>query len=78
MAGRADATVGQSTGDFLIGLCGLVTSFTTAGILAAIEHFTGFSLYTVSLWAIVPVGAILSGGFGASGYLLGALLLNRE
>ena len=78
MAGRGtEATVGQSTGDLLIGLCGFATSFTTAGILAAIEHFTGLSLYTVSLWGIVPVGAILSGGVGASGYLLGARLLNR-
>ena len=78
MAGRGtDATVGQSTGDLLITLCGLATSVATAGLLAAIEHFTGFALYTLSLWGIVPLGAIVSGGVGASGYLLGARLLNR-
>lgn len=72
-----EATVGQSAGDLLITLCGLATSLATAGILKFVQDLTGLSFYTLSLWAIIPVGAILSGGVGASGYLLGARLLNR-
>jgi hypothetical protein len=71
------ATIGQAAVDLVLALCGLVTSLATAGLLKVIADLTGFSLYTLSLWAIIPVGAVLSGAVAASGYLLGARLLNR-
>ena len=44
--------------------CGLSTSLTLGAILAAIEIYAGFALYSFTLWFVIPVGAI-GAGFGA-------------
>lgn len=58
--------------DILVGLCGLVTSLVTAIILWFVEERFGFALYSWTFWFIVPVGALLSGFAGASGYYAGS------
>jgi hypothetical protein len=57
--------------DLLVAGCGLVASFVTALILWVVARF-GFAFYTWMFWFVVPVGALLSGFAGASGYLGGA------
>ena len=54
--------------DLLVTAAGALTSVLTALILFGIEQLFGFSLYTWSLWLILPIGAILSGFAAASGY----------
>ncbi|WP_395015335.1 hypothetical protein [Dongia sp.] len=53
--------------------CGLVTSLITAAIVALIEHYTGFGIFSFSLWFVIPVGAICTGIAAASGYYFGSL-----
>lgn len=64
--------------DFTVAGIGAATSFVTAAILVAIERSTGFSFYTYMFWFVIPVGAVLSGFVGASGYYLGARLFNHR
>jgi len=64
--------------DLLVTAAGALTSVLTALILFGIEQFFGFSLYSWSLWLILPIGAILSGFAAASGYYFGAKLFNRK
>jgi len=54
--------------DLLVGLCGFVTSLLTAAILWWVEVQFGFAFYTWMFWFVIPVGALLSGFAGASGY----------
>ncbi len=58
--------------DFLVALCGLVTSLLTALILWLIETRFGFAFYTWTFWFVIPAGALLSGFAGASGYYAGS------
>jgi len=64
--------------DFTLSSTGAATSFVTAAILVAIERSTGFSYYTLTSLGAIPVGALLSGLVGASGYYLGARLFNHR
>jgi len=58
--------------DLLIAGCGVITSLVTALILWWVEARFGFALYKWMFWFVFPVGAVLSGFAGASGYLGGA------
>lgn len=51
---------------------GFATSLITAVILWLVETRFGFAFYSWMFWFIVPVGALLSGFAGASGYLGGS------
>ena len=62
----------RSGEDFLVGFCGLITSLLTAVILWAVETRFGFAFYTWSFWFVIPVGALVSGFAGASGYYTGS------
>jgi len=64
--------------DLLVGLCGFVTSLVTAVILWWVELRFGFAFYSWMFWFIVPVGALLSGFAGASGYYAGARIFNHR
>ncbi|MBN1546008.1 MAG: hypothetical protein JW902_05040 [Syntrophaceae bacterium] len=64
--------------DLLVGLCGFVTSLITAVVLCLIELWFGFAFYSLTFWFIIPVGALLSGFAGATGYLAGARLFNHR
>ena len=47
-------------------------------LLVMIELRWGHALYSFTLWFVIPVGAICSGMIAASGYLLGARLVNHR
>ena len=68
----AEASSRKSGEDLLVGLCGFVTSLITAVILWWAEVRFGFAFYSWMFWFIVPVGALLSGFAGASGYYAGS------
>ena len=68
----------KSGEDLLVGLCGFVTSLMTAIILWWVERRFGFAFYSWMFWFIVPVGALLSGFAGASGYYAGARIFNHR
>lgn len=68
----------QAGVDLLIGACGFVTSLITALILWWVEGRFGFAFYTWTFWLVVPVGALLSGFAGASGYYAGSWLFDRR
>src|SRR5689334_18618076 len=59
-------------------LCGLTTSVLTAVVVLLIERWVNFSIFTMSFWVIVPVGALLTGCGAASGYYIGAVLTDRK
>jgi hypothetical protein len=58
--------------DLVVVLCGLVTCTVTAIILWGVEQVTDVALYTYMLWWCIPIGAIIAGLAGGSGYYAGA------
>lgn len=62
----------------VIALCGLATSVVVALLLTVAQRLTGFDLFTLSVWVIVPVGAILTGLAAASGYYFGSLYFHTR
>ncbi len=63
---------------FLIAVMGVGSSALTGVVLGLIEAWTGFALYSLMFWFIIPVGAILAGFAAASGYFLGAKLFHQK
>lgn len=61
-----------------IALAGLVTSIATAAIVTLFHLWTGFNLFTFSIFVIVPVGAGLCGFAAASGYFFAAKFLHQK
>lgn len=61
-----------------VALCGLATSILTAITVVAVANSTGFNLFTLSFWMILPVGALLVGLASASGYYFGSLLFHKK
>jgi hypothetical protein len=70
--------VGRTTQDLIVTAFGIVTSSITALILALVETKVGFAFYSFMWWFVIPVGALLSGFAGASGYYLGARLFHHR
>lgn len=63
---------------FGVAACGLVTSVLTALAVVVVSRMTGFDLFTLSIWVVVPVGAILTGFAAASGYYFGSLYFHKR
>jgi len=57
---------------------GAITSFATGLVLWLLDVFAGFSFYSISACFVIPAGAIISGGLGATGYYFGAKLFGRR
>jgi len=64
--------------DLLVSVCGFVTSLLTAVILWWTETQFGFAVYTWMFWFIIPVGALLAGFAGASGYYAGSWVFGHR
>lgn len=62
--------------NFGIAVCGLITSVLTALGIVVVEKLTGFDLFTLTIWVVIPAGALLTGFAAASGYYLGSLYFN--
>ena len=63
---------------FGVAACGLVTSILTALAVVAVSKITGFNIFTLSIWAVVPIGAILVGFAAASGYYFGSMYFHKR
>jgi hypothetical protein len=61
-----------------IAICGLITSVLTALGVVVVENLTTISIFTFSVWVVVPVGAMCTGMAAASGYYFGALYFHRR
>jgi hypothetical protein len=61
-----------------VALAGLGTSVLTALLVALINAWTGFNIFTFSLWFVVPVGAIGCGFVAALGYFFAAKVLHQH
>ena len=59
----------------IVTLAGGLTCFLTAVLLLVLQEATDFSLYGLTVLLVVPVGAILAGMVGATGYYAGARLV---
>ena len=64
--------------DFFVTGLGATTSIITAAILAAIDLRFNSSLYSWTVWFVIPAGAICCGFVAASGYYLGARVFNHR
>lgn len=64
--------------DLLVSLFGFITSLATAVILWLIETHTGHAFYSLTLWHFIPIGAMLSGFAGSSGYFLGSWVFGHR
>jgi hypothetical protein len=63
---------------FGIAICGLITSILVAIADVAVARMTGFDLFTLSYFVIVPAGAGLVGAAAASGYYFGSLYFHKR
>ena len=57
---------------------GAASSLLAAVACEILKKLTGISLFTFSMWVVVPVGAIFTGGAAASGYYLGSIFFNHK
>ncbi len=57
---------------------GLLTSVMTAGLNLAVLEYLDFNIFTLMVWFVVPMGAILCGMAASSGYYYGATLLHAR
>jgi hypothetical protein len=64
--------------DLLVAPFGLATCLLTAVILWWIEVRFGFAFYSWMFWFVIPVGALLAGFAGASGYYAGSLIIGHR
>ncbi len=64
--------------DLIVTAFGAAASILTAVILLIIEDQLEFAFYSLMLWLIIPVGAILSGCGAAIGYHIGARLFGHK
>ena len=64
--------------DLLVSAAGFITSILTALLLYFVEKQFDLSLYTFSLWFVIPVGAIGAGCLAATGYYFGSILFGHR
>lgn len=67
--------IAQSLG---VAASGLLTSVLTALAVVAVSRMTGFDVFTLSIWVVVPIGAVLTGFAAASGYYFGSLYFHKR
>ena len=60
--------------DFVVTGFGTATSYAVAFIMWLIQEKFDFALYSLTLNFIIPAGAMLCGGLGATGYYFGSKL----
>ncbi|MEO8152317.1 MAG: hypothetical protein ABI605_04540 [Rhizobacter sp.] len=58
--------------------CGTATSLLTAIVVVATAKWTGFNLFSLTVWVVIPIGAVIAGLAAASGYYFGALHFHRR
>ncbi|PWY53880.1 hypothetical protein DGG96_19905 [Legionella qingyii] len=58
--------------------CGLITSVLTAILVIVCSNHMEFDFFTLSVWVVIPIGAILTGMAAASGYYFGCLYFHKR
>src|SRR5512138_1050323 len=59
-------------------LCGLTTALLTGIVATVVERVTGYSIHTLAIWLVVPVGALITGLASASGFYFGSLYFHAR
>lgn len=59
-----------------VSVCGATGLAFTVLIIVLVNHLTGFNLFALNLYAIVPVGGVIAGFAAASGYYFSSIGLN--
>ncbi len=62
----------RSENPLLMLLGGIVTCALAVGGALLIERWTGYAIYSFTLWFIFPLGALFTGALAASGFRFGA------
>ena len=62
----------------LVAAFGITTSLITGITLGWIEVDSGFAIYSLMVWFVIPIGAFFSGFLAASGYFAGARLFHQK
>ena len=62
---------------FGVAFCGLATCVIAVVANTAVAHWLHFDLFSLSVWLLVPIGALLVGFAGASGFYFGSLFFQR-
>lgn len=65
-------------GHLAVAVCGLLSFAATVAIVVWVERFTGFNLFTLSVWLVLPAGALITGAAAASGYYFSSLLFHTR
>lgn len=60
-------------GNLAVSLLGILSFALTVAIVVIFDKATGFNLFSMSFWLVIPAGALLCGAAAASGYYFGAL-----
>lgn len=61
-----------------VAIFGLITFALTVAAVTVLDRLTGFNLFSLSVWVVVPVGAIVTGMAAASGYYFGSLFFHTR
>ena len=61
---------------FVLELAMIVTCVAAAVANVALAHYAGFNLFGLTLWFVIPVGAIIVGAIAASGAIVAARLFD--
>ena len=63
---------------FGIALCGLATAVMVAIANVVVTRVTGFNFFTLSVFLVLPIGALITGFAASSGYYFGALYFHKK
>jgi len=61
---------------FVLELAMIITCIAAAAGNAALAHYAGFNLFGLTLWFVIPVGALIVGAIAASGAIVAARLFD--
>lgn len=61
-----------------VSIFGILSFALTVVAVVVIERLTGFNLFTLSFWLVVPAGALITGAAAASGYYFGSLFFHTK
>jgi hypothetical protein len=64
--------------DLVVTAFGLLTAAATALALALLDVKAGIAVFSLMWWFVIPIGAVICGFVGVSGYLAGARLLQYK
>jgi hypothetical protein len=61
-----------------VSIFGILSFALTVVAVVVIERLSGFNLFTLSVWVVVPAGALITGAAAASGYYFGSLFFHTK